>query len=407
MSKKFRKKNICANCHEKVGEANYCPNCGQVNSHKQIHLKQILKELLGDVFTFDSKFFNSLLPLIGRPGHLTNEYIGGRRATYILPLRLYIFTTFLFFFVLSLSTAIDPNRIDEERKHQVTPDSLKEFFKPYSNEISDRLQERLIVDLGNSYKFNKRENENSNSPFPDSLKKYLVIAKPELIDTVATSFSNQLYKRFKFYKKEDRKIDNNDHLAMGRMLDGLEFTESSRNLFFAWLDSNYYYYKVVWKNKNVNITFYGEDTVKTGFMREIEKKAEYIFAQGDRGLDLFLNELVRQIPKVMFFLLPVFALLLKLFFIRQKIFYFNHLIFALHIHSLIFIYLIIAVFFPNGWIIAVTIIAIWMHTFLAIKNVYKQKWWLLFFKLNTLLFVYFFVLIFGFIGLSILAVYFA
>ena len=407
MPKNYRKSNICTNCHEKIADFNYCPHCGQVNSHKQIPIKQIVKELLGDVFTFDSKFFKSLWPLIGKPGHLTNEYISGRRISYVLPLRLYVFTTFLFFFVLSLSNVIDSDKIDEERKHQITEDSLKTFLKPYSNEISGKLQDRLIIDLGNTYKLTKRNNMKNDSSFPDSIKKHLVGAKPELTDTLAAYYAGQIYKAFKFYAKENKTTDELDHGLLKSILKDFEFSNKSQDLFFSWLDSSYYFKKVIWKNQNINITFSGNDTLQTGFMRELEKKAEYLFAQGDRGMNLFLSELVRQIPKVMFFFLPVFALLLKIFFIRQRIFYFTHLIFSLHIHSLLFMYLIVAVFSPNIWIILATIIAIWIHTYIALRNVYKQKWWLLLLKLNTILFLYFFIIIFGFIGLSIVTVYFA
>lgn len=408
MPEHFRKSIICTNCHKKIGSVNYCPNCGQINSHRQVPIKQIFKDLLGDYFTFDSKFFKSIGPLLAKPGHLTNEYIRGRRATYILPLRLYIFTTFLFFFVLSLSNAINPNNIDEVRKHQVTEDSLRQFLKPYSKSIPRNTRERLILDLGSTYQLEKIANKKSKSSFSDSLKKYLIIAKPQLTDTAAAIYAEQIYRVFLFYhKSKNRKNMLLDHEKMDELLNSLNFSGVSRNVFFNWLDSNYVYKKVLWKGKNINITFYGNDTLETGFLRDLEKKAEFIFSQGQKGLAIFLNELIRQIPKLMFFLLPVFALLLKLFFIRYKILYFNHLIFSLHVHSLIFMYLIIPVIFANGWVIAAIIIIIWLHTFLAFKNVYRQKVWLLFLKLNSILFIYFFVLIFSFIGLSIMAIYLA
>ncbi|HDL18667.1 MAG TPA: DUF3667 domain-containing protein [Bacteroidetes bacterium] len=62
-------------------------------------VRRFLKEFIGDYFTFDAKFFRSLFPLLFKQGHLTKEYISGRRANDIYPLRLYIFTTFLFFFI--------------------------------------------------------------------------------------------------------------------------------------------------------------------------------------------------------------------------------------------------------------------------------------------------------------------
>lgn len=54
-------------------------------------------DFLGHYFTFDSKFFHSIVPLVIKPGFLSREYAKGRRVSYILPLRLYIFTTFIFF----------------------------------------------------------------------------------------------------------------------------------------------------------------------------------------------------------------------------------------------------------------------------------------------------------------------
>ncbi len=48
-------------------------------------------------------------------------------------------------------------------------------------------------------------------------------------------------------------------------------------------------------------------------------------------------------PKVLFFLIPVFALLLKLLYLLRKRYYSEHLIFALHYHSALFIYLLVVV----------------------------------------------------------------
>ena len=90
----------CPNCGHSVSGMKYCPNCGQKNVSKKLSLSQLIKDFSSDYFTFDSKFFHSLIPLMFKPGFLTREYVEGRRSTYILPLRLYIFTTFIFFLVV-------------------------------------------------------------------------------------------------------------------------------------------------------------------------------------------------------------------------------------------------------------------------------------------------------------------
>ncbi|RZJ32782.1 MAG: DUF3667 domain-containing protein, partial [Chryseobacterium sp.] len=52
-----------------------------------------------DVTHFDGKFFSTLKLLITRPGFLSNEYKMGRRASYLNPIRMYVFTSAIFFLV--------------------------------------------------------------------------------------------------------------------------------------------------------------------------------------------------------------------------------------------------------------------------------------------------------------------
>ena len=92
----------CLNCGTEIGDANYCPGCGQLNSDRKVSLRQLLGDFFGDWFAFDSKWFRSLRPLLLKPGFLTREYLAGRRTAYILPLRFYIFTTLLFFVLYSM-----------------------------------------------------------------------------------------------------------------------------------------------------------------------------------------------------------------------------------------------------------------------------------------------------------------
>jgi len=405
MPKKFRKDEICHNCHQQIGDYNYCPNCGQMNSHRQIHLKHILNELIGDYFTFDNKFFKSIWPLVAKPGFLTKEYLSGRRAAYIFPLRLYIFTTFLFFLIVSLSSRIDPYNIEEEQKRIVTEDSLHHFFESYSQDIPRDAREKIIRGLGINYEIKKKILKKTSSAMPDTLAKYLQISQPELDDSSAAVYAKQIYFMFRFYKKGSGNIAVEDKTFFDNVLKDYRLSDEARNVFFSQLDSSFFYKKVLWKNDNVNVEIAGSSEYE--FIRKIEDKARHMFNQGEKGWSIFWSELIRQIPKIMFFILPLFALFLKLFYIRQKIFYINHLIFALHIHSLIFIYLIIAILFPGIWVFGAIMLATWIHIYIAFLNVYRQNKILTFFKLNTILILYNFVIIFAFALLSIFTVWIA
>lgn len=91
----------CGNC-EAVLAARYCPACGQDSYSRVTSLRELAHDFIGDYLNFDSRLLRSLGPLIARPGALTTEYLAGRRARYIPPLRLYLFISVAFFFLLSV-----------------------------------------------------------------------------------------------------------------------------------------------------------------------------------------------------------------------------------------------------------------------------------------------------------------
>ncbi|MBT8049889.1 MAG: DUF3667 domain-containing protein, partial [Gammaproteobacteria bacterium] len=62
----------------------------------------LLREMLEDFADFDSRFMRTLKPLLLKPGKLTRDYLDGRRFRYVPPLRLYIFSSILLFFLLAL-----------------------------------------------------------------------------------------------------------------------------------------------------------------------------------------------------------------------------------------------------------------------------------------------------------------
>lgn len=81
---------------------NYCPNCGQENHKVTVGLKLLVSDFFKDYLTFDSKIFRSLKPLLISPGELTQKFSEGKRSSYVPPVRLYLFISFIFFFISSL-----------------------------------------------------------------------------------------------------------------------------------------------------------------------------------------------------------------------------------------------------------------------------------------------------------------
>ncbi|MDH5738079.1 MAG: DUF3667 domain-containing protein [Gammaproteobacteria bacterium] len=93
---------ICPNCDSQL-YGQFCYACGQNQKGVDRFLLSILNEALENLFSKNSRVFLTLLYLLIRPGFLTREYFIGRRARYIQPIKLYIFTSLVFFSLLSLS----------------------------------------------------------------------------------------------------------------------------------------------------------------------------------------------------------------------------------------------------------------------------------------------------------------
>jgi hypothetical protein len=76
--------------------------CGQENKEPKETVWHLVSHFFEDITHFDGKFFSTLKLLVIRPGFLPKEYMIGRRASYLNPVRMYVFTS-AFFFLISFA----------------------------------------------------------------------------------------------------------------------------------------------------------------------------------------------------------------------------------------------------------------------------------------------------------------
>src|SRR5882672_7757308 len=93
-----RKEKNCLNCGTTV-QGFYCHVCGQENIEPKETFWGMVMHFFEDITHFDGKFFSTLKDLLFRPGFLSAEYVKGRRASYLHPVRMYVFTSGLFFLI--------------------------------------------------------------------------------------------------------------------------------------------------------------------------------------------------------------------------------------------------------------------------------------------------------------------
>ena len=111
----------CLNCGTSL-IGSHCHGCGQA-AHVHRTLGAFFHDLLHGVFHFEGKVWRTLPLLAFRPGKLTREYIDGRRASYVSPLALFLFSVFLLF--AAIGATAGKIEIDQESRDKVKAQATK------------------------------------------------------------------------------------------------------------------------------------------------------------------------------------------------------------------------------------------------------------------------------------------
>jgi hypothetical protein len=99
-----------------------------------------------------------------------------------------------------------------------------------------------------------------------------------------------------------------------------------------------------------------------------------------RAPEVAISKLLQYLSWASFILLPLFALILKLFYVRRKQLYIKHLLFSIHIHSFVFIILILItlpwLLFNSipGIIVTILLFTIPLYIIIALHKFYAQSW---------------------------------
>jgi hypothetical protein len=139
------------------------------------------------------------------------------------------------------------------------------------------------------------------------------------------------------------------------------------------------------------------------FEKWLEQRAKEKMGEHGSKMALFIATLFSNLPYMMLCCIPLFALVLKVLYVRKHIFYIDHLVYALHIHSFAYLAIMLIVLITlglnrsihgtfAGWITAALWITFATQIFLSIRRVYRQSWFFTVFKFFLGGFVYLIVL---------------
>jgi hypothetical protein len=347
MSQHLRHEKDCLNCGATV-EDRYCSHCGQENIVVKESFGHLFRHFFEDITHYDSKFFTTIKDLLLKPGFLTKEYLSGRRSSYLHPIRMYVFISFLYF--LAAFT------FSESGHEQEAATEARAAFAA-KKEVADSLMNIL------------QETGHTNST--DSIK-YAALAgtisrlRLDSIHDKEIEFQligNIDYKFLKAYDEEQRALPEAD------------------------------------RDKGIKPWLLGR------WLKAIEH-------HGEATMGVIIEKTEHGLPKLMFLLLPLFALALKLFYDKKKYYYGDHAIFSLHFHSAVFLLFFIFALqnklLPSWglYFSLLELVLVFVYLTIALKNIYQQSFFITLLKVIGLGLLYGIFITAGFvvIGLSALLV---
>ncbi len=354
----------CFNCNTNLNEkAHYCSNCGQQVDDNNLSLRAVGKSFFENYISLDTRFVRTLKPFLFKPGYLTLRFIEGIRKNYANPFRLYIITSIVFFSLmsyhfLSLNQLSDQqnilNGIKENTELQVFGDIDSTEWAQLNQELSQSVIKQL--------------NELDSSSFIAAFDQLSSLKKKR----VARDLDDDLQKAIGLAK--DSSIFDTEA--------GLNFTSESQGFQYDVFDMDWekiklYRYDKRYSDAMLLDSMSLEPTSKLNHLMLMQSLRVY---RSDR--DTVSKYVLKNMSFVMFLLVPLFALLLKLFYYKSRLKYVGHLIHSIHIHSFSFFLLSVWMGFsllnisPEIANTLQIIVIIWMfiHFIKSIKVVYKRSW---------------------------------
>jgi hypothetical protein len=99
---------LCSNCGTKlIGPV--CHSCGQTAETFHRPIWELLLDVLDGLFGVEGRLWRTLPTLMFQPGKMTRQYLSGARARYVMPFRLYLTASVLFFLTVFALNSFQDN----------------------------------------------------------------------------------------------------------------------------------------------------------------------------------------------------------------------------------------------------------------------------------------------------------
>lgn len=144
-SHRIRHNKTCQNCGKYV-ERRFCPACGQENTESRQSFYHLFTHFASDLLHYKSSFWRTVRYLLFSPGKLSIEYMNGRRKSYANPFSLYIFISFLAFFIPAVIPNFSSNQSSESNDINITVN--EDLFEEITTDTLNNIEFTINTDYG-------------------------------------------------------------------------------------------------------------------------------------------------------------------------------------------------------------------------------------------------------------------
>ncbi len=413
----------CENCTTPLNGA-YCHACGQHAVNPTRHFGHAIEEVFESFWHLDGRVFRTLRDLFV-PGRVACNYFAGQRARYIPPLRLFVVLTVITFFVGPLVLdGGDSINVGSSEGAKAT------FAQAKDAEAVDNQLQRALAQIRQA----RRETtavpgfaaamaaaEDDLREQAAARKRELVAAAPARLQQARTSSTNDARAAARI--AADASPGAAESTGKPRAQAGAATTvktparagkDSSESGVQSFtrevLGSRLRNPDTPWHERDnpVNLPWLPDFGNRWLNHRLANAERNMDRIDGDGGSDRLLDSLLAAVPSALFVLVPVFALMLKLVYIRSGRGYLEHLVVALYSHAYLLLVLLASFVLaaldgaensPASTAAGLSQVAVWgtvpVYLLLMQRRVYRQRWWLTATKFVLIGFAYQFLVLGG------------
>jgi len=326
---------ICSNCETKL-MGSVCHSCGQIADTYHRPVWELLQEVLDGLFGFEGRFWRTLPNLMFNPGKITHQYLSGVRSRYVQPFRLYLTASVIFFLLVFSMDGLGNQAVLDENG----PVDTASFIENMSETVDREELEGELSESGLSEQQQALIMGNFDRGI--ELVESGDISDPEIMAVAQESWKAETVEGFR------RALLPEDYPEEDMAVSTTESREASTES----------------QSSDVNINISEIDSLPLEVRRLLMVQIDKI--SSDNGQAMFA-EMRSWTPRLMFFMLPLYALVLAItHFYKRGYFFYDHLVVSLHFHAFIFFLFIglIAVgqFIGIAW--ALPVAFFWTHYYL-------------------------------------------